>query len=137
MTAPMRVHRTGRPPTEMRRGRPVHLAMSVPTMAARASATTQASVELVTNPGFENGFTGGVGNGWTKWTASGSNTITAGQASVNKHSGSYSQYWARSDTAVFDGGVYQRIAVTPGVTYNIGAWMKRQSTIASTARPLS
>lgn len=86
---------------------------------------------LVTNGSFEGGFTSGVGNGWTKFQVT--NTIVFGQASVNKYDGSYSQYWARSDTAAFDGGVYQRVAVAPGVTYNIAAFMKRQSTLAGTS----
>jgi hypothetical protein len=52
---------------------------------------------------------------------------------VNKYDGSYSQYWSRGDTAVLDGGVYQRVPVTTGVTYGLSAWMKRQSTIAGTS----
>src|SRR5690606_23808537 len=78
-------------------------------------------------------FTNGVATGWTAWSAAGSNTITYGAASLNKVAGPYSQYWARNDTATFDGGVYQRIAVQPGVTYQIEAYMKRQSTIAGTS----
>ncbi len=88
---------------------------------------------LVTNGSFENGFTGGVGNGWTSWTASGSNTITFGTASLNKVDGSYSQYWRRSDTLAFDGGVLQTVSTTAGATYRIKAQMKRQSTFTGTA----
>jgi hypothetical protein len=88
--------------------------------------------ELLLNGGFENGFTAGVGNSWTKWQATGSNTITAGQASANKQAGSYSQYLSRNDTALFDGGVYQTVAVTPGQTYTITGWIKRQSVISGT-----
>lgn len=88
--------------------------------------------ELLTNGGFESGFTTGVGNGWTKWQATGSNTITYGQASANKQAGSYSQYLSRGDTAAFDGGVYQTVAVTAGQSYTITGWIKRQSVLAGT-----
>ncbi|MCC6546296.1 carbohydrate binding domain-containing protein [Candidatus Sumerlaeota bacterium] len=87
---------------------------------------------LVSNGSFENGFTGGVGNGWTSWTASGSNAITFGAASLNKVDGASSQYWKRGDTLAFDGGVRQVITVTPGATYRIKAQMKRQSTFTGT-----
>ncbi|MBX7247171.1 MAG: hypothetical protein K1X53_16865 [Candidatus Sumerlaeaceae bacterium] len=73
-----------------------------------------------------------MGNSWTKWAVAGSNTITYGQASVNKYEGSYSQYFARADTATFDGGVYQRIAVNPGTQYQVVAQMKRQSVLSGT-----
>jgi len=87
---------------------------------------------LVQNGSFENGFTSGVGNFWTKWQAVDSNTITYGQASVNKHDGIYSQYWSRGDTAYIKGGVYQKVSVKPGTSYNINAWLKRQSTFTDT-----
>lgn len=82
---------------------------------------------LIKNGSFEEGFTSGVGNFWTKWEASGSNTITFGSASVNKHDGVYSQYWSRSDTSIFSGGVYQVVQVTPGKDYEFRAWIKNQS----------
>jgi hypothetical protein len=94
---------------------------------------TPVSSNLVKNGSFEEGFTSGVGNNWTKWEAPGSSTITFGQASVNKHDGSYSQYWARSDTSLFNGGIYQKITVTPGTTYKISAWIKRQSLLTGTS----
>ncbi len=89
-------------------------------------------VNLVQNGSFESGFTSGVGNYWTKWQDAGSNTISYGQASINKHDGSYSQYWARSDTASFKGGVYQKVGVESGEQYQIIAWLKRQSLFADT-----
>jgi len=95
--------------------------------SAQATATTLQANRIV-NGSFENGFTGGVGNNWTSWTASGSAVLGFGQASTNKQDGSYSQYWNRLDTSACDGGVYQTIATVPGGTYQITAWMKRQST---------
>lgn len=82
---------------------------------------------LVKNGSFEEGFSGGTGNYWNSWQASGSNQIAFGRASINKYDGSYSQYWARSDTDIFTGGVYQRINVTPGKKYVLRAWLKTQS----------
>ncbi|CAN5398554.1 hypothetical protein BH09SUM1_BH09SUM1_13390 [soil metagenome] len=97
---------------------------------SQATATTLQANRIL-NGSFENGFTSGVGNNWTSWTASGSAVLGFGSASVNKKDGSYSQYWNRADTAACDGGVYQVISVTPGATYNISAWMKRQSTFTT------
>jgi hypothetical protein len=96
------------------------------------STPTPTPTNLVVNGSFEDGFTNGVGNGWTAWKTNTSKTITYGRASVNKHDGLYSQYWSRSDTSTFDGGVYQVIPVTPGVQYQITAWLKRQSTFTGT-----
>lgn len=90
-----------------------------------------APVNKVTNADFEGTFTGGIANGWTSFVLSG--TPTFGRATVNKQSGVASQYWARTDTAVFNAGVYQRIPVTPGRRYEIVSWMKRQSLIAGTS----
>jgi len=87
---------------------------------------------LVKNGSFEDGFTNGVGDSWISWLATGSDPITYGRASVNKHDGSYSQYWSRSDTLPFDGGVYQQIEVQAGRRYRISAWIKRQSTLDGT-----
>jgi len=87
---------------------------------------------LVTGGGFEDGFTGGAGNGWSSWTASGSAAITFGQASFNKYEGDHSQYWSRGDTLTIDGGVYQTISTVSGQTYDFSAWMKRQSTFTGT-----
>ncbi|MBX7246141.1 MAG: fibronectin type III domain-containing protein [Candidatus Sumerlaeaceae bacterium] len=95
--------------------------------SAQASATTL-QANRITNGSFENGFTGGVGNGWSSWTATGSAVLGFGQASLNKQDGAYSQYWNRADTAACDGGVYQTFSVVPGGTYQITGWMKRQST---------
>lgn len=87
---------------------------------------------LVDDGDFEGAYTNGVAEGWTKWEAAGSNAIAFGRAGLNKHDGSYSQYWSRNDTSTFDGGLYQVVAVQPGRRYRIEAWMKRQSTIGGT-----
>ncbi len=101
--------------------------------AVSAKETSPAPfVVEVSNPGFEDGFTGGVGNDWNNWTSSGSATVAFGQASFNKHEGSHSQYWARTDTAAFDAAVYQTIVVENGKSYDVSGWMKRQSVLAGT-----
>ena len=100
--------------------------------SSQASATTL-QANRITNGSFEDGFTSGVGNGWTSFTVSGSAALGFGQASVNKKDGSYSQYWNRADTSACDGGVYQTFSTTPGQTYQIDAWMKRQSTFTGTS----
>jgi D-alanyl-D-alanine carboxypeptidase-like protein/SH3 domain-containing protein len=102
-----------------------------PTPTATASPTPTATPvvsNLVSNGSFEDGFSaGGVGNGWISWASGWSNPITFGSASVNKHDGSYSQYWTRDSSSTrFHGGVFQVVNVTPGVEYSISAWMKRQ-----------
>ncbi|MCC6547623.1 fibronectin type III domain-containing protein, partial [Candidatus Sumerlaeota bacterium] len=94
--------------------------------SAQASATTQ-QADRISGGSFEGTFVGGVGPGWTSWTASGSAAIGFGRATVNKQDGAASQYWNRADTLAVDGGVYQTIDVIPGGTYQIKAWMKRQS----------
>ncbi len=104
---------------------------STPTPSPTPTPTPHGE-NLVANGSFEEGFTNGVGNGWHKWQAPTSNDVTCGQASINRHDGNYSQYWARPDTITFLGGVYQRIPVTPGVRYQLKAWLKHQSIMEGT-----
>lgn len=92
-----------------------------------APSPTPLPENLLKNGSFEEGFTSGVGNFWTKWEAAGSSAITFGTATKNVHDGANSQYWARNDTSAFQGGVYQRVTVVPGTTYRITAWIKHQS----------
>lgn len=101
-----------------------------PTATPTPTPSPTPSGNLVTNGSFENGFTGGVGNGWTSWSSGWSNPITFGQASANKYDGSYSQYWARTaDNLRLHGGVYQRITgLSNGQQYRIQAALKRQCT---------
>ncbi|MCC7390928.1 fibronectin type III domain-containing protein, partial [Candidatus Sumerlaeota bacterium] len=95
--------------------------------SSQASATTL-QADRISGGSFEGTFVGGVGPGWTSWTASGSAAIGFGRATINKQDGAASQYWNRADTSAVDGGVYQTINVIPGGTYQITGWMKRQST---------
>lgn len=90
------------------------------------------SDNLVRNGSFEETFVAGVGPFWQTWTAPGSATITFGRASVNRVDGAASQYYARTDTAPFDGGLYQIVATKPGGRYRLTASMKRQSLLAGT-----
>lgn len=87
---------------------------------------------LIQNPGFEETFSGTTAPSWEQWTAPGSATITFGRASVNRDEGVASHYFARADTAPFDGGIRQRVTVTPGARYRLTARMKRQSTFVGT-----
>ena len=86
----------------------------------------KASSNMADNGSFEKDYVSGVARSWTSWQSSWSNSITFGMASVNKHDGDHSQYWAREDSLRFNGGVYQKILVTPNMDYNISAWLKRQ-----------
>ena len=92
------------------------------------ASTTTLQADRISGGSFEGTFVGGVGPGWTSWTASGSAAIGFGRATINKQDGAASQYWNRADTSAVDGGVYQTINVIPGGTYQITGWMKRQST---------
>ncbi len=93
---------------------------------------TPAPDNPVCNGGFEEEFVGGIGTCWSKWEAAGSNPVAFGKATLNKHGGEQSQYWSRSDTQPFLGGLYQRITVIPGRRYRIRAWLKSQSAMAGT-----
>jgi hypothetical protein len=90
------------------------------------------SDNLILNGSFEEPFVNGVGTAWERWTAPGSATITFGRATVNRVDGAASQYWARTDTTPFDGGIRQRVSVEVGARYRLAARMKRQSTLAGT-----
>ncbi len=73
------------------------------------------------NAGFENGFTGGVGNLWTKYNYSGN--VTCSDDTTQYHGGLHSQkvYSASSSN---EGGVYQRFDVALGQSYTVRAWFK-------------
>jgi hypothetical protein len=86
---------------------------------------------IVKNGNMELDFVSGVQSNWTSWASLG--TPTFNRATANRHDGSYSQYWARTDTAAFVGGIYQVIPTVPGTTYDISARLKRQSAMAGTA----
>jgi hypothetical protein len=124
-------------PTPTQTPAPTSTPTSTPTGIPTATPTatpspTPMQANLVLNGSFEDGFTGGVGNNWHAWEDAASNMIVYGNASLNKHDGSYSQYWSRNDTAIFKGGVWQKIPVTVGRRYQLSAWMKRQSLFEGT-----
>jgi hypothetical protein len=73
------------------------------------------------NQGFENGFTAGIGNGWTKFVRLGD--VTCADETTETHSGAHAQEVYSQDVDN-DGGVYQQFAVTAGEKYTIGAWFK-------------
>lgn len=88
--------------------------------------------DLLVNGSFEGDYVGGVAPGWTAWKTTASPTVTYGRASVNRYDGSYSQYFARTDTTPFEAGIRQTVTVVPGKRYEINIWLKRQSTLAGT-----
>ncbi len=85
---------------------------------------------IVANGSFEAPYSSGIADEWTSFVVSGSPNFNP--ASINKKDGSNSQYWARTDTAPFVGGVYQTVSVTSGYEYSITAWLKRQSVFSGT-----
>lgn len=87
---------------------------------------------LIVNGNFEADYPGGVASGWSAFTQPASGALVFGRASINRYDGAHSQYWARTDTAPFDGGIYQQVPVEPGNRYELRAWMKRQSTFTGT-----
>jgi hypothetical protein len=77
------------------------------------------------NPGFESGFTAGVGNSWTKFNYSGS--VACADDTTQYHTGAHSQK-ITSASSSNEGGIYQQFDVTPGQTYTIAVWYKCSST---------
>jgi hypothetical protein len=77
------------------------------------------------NLGFEGGFTGGAGNGWTKFIKAGSEgtNLSFSDETTEKHGGSHCQEIYSHDVNN-DGGVYQRFAVTAGQPYTVKTWFK-------------
>lgn len=89
-----------------------------------ALTVLECNPNCLTNLGFENGFTSGIGNGWSKFTSVGS--ITCSDETTEVHGGAHSQaiYSAGKNNA---GGVYQRFATVPNQPYTIKAWFKCRS----------
>lgn len=101
-------------------------ATPTPTATATATATpspTPAGGNIVTNGGFEDGFSGGVGNGWTSWRSGWDSSTAFGRTGFTIYEGSSSQYWY-SQNAASNGGVYQTVSVTPGASYTITARLR-------------
>ncbi len=82
---------------------------------------TSCSAGCLQNAGFENGFTGGVGNGWIKFNRVGN--VTCADETTERHGGLHSQEIYSHDVDN-DGGVYQQFATAPGQPYSISAWIK-------------
>jgi hypothetical protein len=79
------------------------------------------SPDCLENAGFEEGFTAGVGNGWTQFNMSGS--VTCSDETTETHTGAHAQeVFSPDDTQ--DGGVYQQTATRPGQSYTVSAWFK-------------
>lgn len=86
-----------------------------------ALAVSPCTSSCLQNPGFEAGFTAGVGNGWTKFNRMGN--VTCSDETTEKHSGAHCQEVYSHDSAN-DGGVYQRFATVLGRTCSVTAWIK-------------
>ncbi|MGB9619014.1 MAG: carboxypeptidase regulatory-like domain-containing protein, partial [Armatimonadota bacterium] len=87
-----------------------------------------ASSNLITNGGFESGFTGGVGNGWSSWVGSWSNPVSWADSTDVFHGGAHAQRWGRSDANPVHGGICRSVSVTPGKRCDLGAWLRFTST---------
>ena len=79
-----------------------------------------AGLNYLSNPGFENGFTGGVGNNWTAFTYSGG--ISLADSTTTVHSGSHSQKVICA-TGADEGGVYQRFDTVVNLNYTVSLWV--------------
>lgn len=77
--------------------------------------------QTITNPGFENGFTDGIGNGWTLLTHP-SGAVGTDETS-NTHSGNHSQKVDLPSTSPSHGGVFQTISTTAGQVYQLSFWL--------------
>lgn len=99
-------------------------AVSNPAALTVSTCTTP----LLVNGGFEEGSSGGVGNGWTSYLQStGAFTIQT----ANPAEGSRYQQ-VQITTANSYGGVYQRVSgCTPGVNYTIAGYHRTNSTSAT------
>jgi len=76
--------------------------------------------QTITNPGFESGFTDGVGNGWTIFGYASASFGT--DETTIKHGGSHSQKIDFPPAPGY-GGVFQTITTTAGQLYKINFWI--------------
>lgn len=102
-----------------------------PSPSPSPSPSPTPAPNLILNGSFEGTFTSGVCANWTSFVELG--TPTFGRATLNKVDGAASQYWARTDTAAFIGGVRQTVSATANRQYLITGSMKRQSLLAGTS----
>lgn len=98
------------------------------TSNAAGLSVSNCTTPLLINPGFEEGSTGGVGNGWTSYLqTTGAFTIqTASPAEGAK----YQQVQITTENNY--GGVYQTVTgCTPGATYTIAGYYRTNSSSAT------
>ncbi len=80
-----------------------------------------AAANLLTNPGFESGPSGGVPSGWTAWNSSWSSGYEAAAEPFSAYAGTYCLRELITGSASF--GVYQTINVSPSKAYKLnGMW---------------
>lgn len=102
-----------------------------------SAVTVTVNQPLLSNPGFES-WTGSLtADNWTAYSTTGSvgcqkGTTFAGTPSISAHSGSEFQR-VKLDSSGEQGGVYQRFSSTPGVLYNVSAWLATRITSAQQA----
>lgn len=105
------------------------LATALFPLAAHASPASapQAQANLLKNPGFEEGFTGGVANGWAKWTVSDANATP--QSNCGRKEPTFQQITSAQDTRrVKDGAAAQQI-LTPVQDPGFGFYGGLQQTV--------
>jgi len=117
-----------------------------------AQAASGAQTNVLKNGGFEEGFTGGVANGWAKWTISDANATP--QNNCGRKDPSFQQFTSAQDarrvkegaaaqqifTPVQDpgfgfyGGLQQTVTgLTPGKTYRFSVWAHAWSSVKDNA----
>jgi len=106
------------------------------TNSTAASLTvTQATFACISisNADFEGGFAlaggGYIGNGWTEWEAVNGAVIGYDETSI-VHGGAHSQRIRITGTDTY-GGVFQRMAVSPGALYSVSVWIYADTTLTS------
>lgn len=92
--------------------------------SSEIAVTTASRSELIANGGFEGGFTGGVGNGWTGWSDGTMNAVQFSDSTDVKHSGAHAQKFGRADAQRFQGAIAQSVSVTSGEVYDLSTWIR-------------
>lgn len=80
------------------------------------------------NGDFEGAFTNGRANGWSAWQGGWSNTITYARDTSGHLAGNAAQCWGRGDSLRVHGGPCIAVGVTPGVMYEVIAWLRMDTT---------
>jgi len=80
------------------------------------------------NGAFEDGFTGGIANGWSTWRSPWGSAVQYADSTDIFHGGAHAQRWGRSDNQGVHGGLMRTAAVTAGTTYNLTGWLRFSST---------